>query len=76
VLFDGMPELAEHAYGVLAASISEENAVQYVQWLQAPPNDGFGTMYGSVMVNGQDAAWDEDSPGRYGEWSKRLKRDV
>lgn len=70
LLFGGMPELVEQGYRTTSESISVENAVDLVNWVnrpltQTPPNGDHG-------VNGAS----QNGADRYGEWSSRLRGEV
>ena len=65
VLFDGMPELAHHAYTVLRSSINAESAVDLAHWASASAQH---------QTNGSGESSGKE--GKYGEWSSRIQADV
>jgi len=65
VLFDGMPELAHHAYTVLRGSINAESAVDLAHWASASAQH---------LPNGSGESSGKE--GKYGEWSSRIQADV
>ncbi|ORY23436.1 hypothetical protein BCR39DRAFT_549296 [Naematelia encephala] len=83
-LFQGMPELVHHAYSICRDSLSAENVVDYVQWLNpsASRTNGHGHQDSSVSsanTNGGSETgnlWLGGSHLQYGEWTERLKQDV
>lgn len=78
LLFEGMPELAHRAYTVLRDSISTDNILDHIEWLDRRSHAA-ELAFGSISANGHaiDPAQGEwaRSP-RYGEYSASLKSDV
>jgi hypothetical protein len=68
VLFDGMPELAHHAYTILRDSMSAESAVDLAHWASSP------TQISQHQANGSGESSGEEE--KYGEWSSRIQADV
>lgn len=66
LLFDGMPELVQHAYCVTRDSLAADNAIEVGQWASRPAAAGH--------INGDHGSAKSDE--RYGEWSSRLNNDV
>jgi hypothetical protein len=69
VLFDGMPELAQHAYTVLRDSITAESAIDLAHWASESTRPSHEQ---SVNGSGSSAGGDR----KYGEWSSRIQADV
>ena len=69
VLFDGMPELAQHAYTVLRDSITAETAIDLAHWASEVIQDSH-----DQLVNGAGSS--TDGGRKYGEWSTRIQADV
>jgi hypothetical protein len=67
VLFDGMPELAHHAYAVLRDSINAESAIELAHWASSP------SQISQQQSNGNGELAREE---KYGEWSPRIQADV
>ena len=71
LIFDGMPELAQHAFNVARDSISADSLLDWVTWLGQEDSGYIGQKV--PVSSGED--WNEGD-GRYGSWTGQLKQEV
>ena len=67
LIFDGIPELAQHAFEICRGRINAETLQDWVTWLSQTDSGYIGQ-----KVTGDE--W--DSEGRYGSWTAQLKQEL